>query len=332
MDEPTAALSEEEVAKLFSIIRELKNKGVTVLYISHRLDEIFQIGDFVTVFRDGKIIDTRAVSQLESKTELIRLMIGKLLDYAYVPGVFDRSEKVLEVRGITTAKIADISFDLYRGEILGFYGLVGSGKTEIARAVFGADRILGGTIQVKGAPVRITRPKDALRAGIAMIPEERRMEGLLSRLSIRENISIMNPRKISRFWISSQSREKELARIYVKKLRIMTDSIEKNVALLSGGNQQKVVVSKCLNSDSQVLLLDEPTRGVDVGAKEEIHSIIRGLSREGVSAVVFSSELPEICNLCDRIVLMYEGRIRSIVDNSPTLDAEKIFHTVSGGE
>ena len=332
MDEPTAALSEEEVAKLFAIIRELKKKEVTVLYISHRLDEIFQIGDFVTVFRDGRIIDTRAVSQLESKMELIRLMIGKFVEHAYVPSIFRRSEKVMEIRRITTSKIADISFDLYRGEILGFYGLVGSGKTEIARAIFGADRILHGKILVDGAQVRIAWPKDALRAGIAMVPEERRIEGLLSRLSIRENISIMNPHKISRFGISSQAREKDLARHYVQKLRIMTDSIEKNVALLSGGNQQKVVVSKCLNSDSRILLLDEPTRGVDVGAKEEIHSIIRGLSREGVSAIVFSSELPEICNLCDRIVLMYEGRVRSVIDNSTTLDAEKIFHLVSGGE
>ena len=332
MDEPTAALSEDEGARLFGIIKELKNNGVTILYISHRLEEIFQIGDFVTVFRDGKIIDTRAVAEIKSKAELIRMMLGSFTEHSYIPGKSTRNENILEVRGISTSKIKDISFDLFKGEILGFYGLVGSGKTEIARALFGADKLVRGSILVNGVPIRLSLPRDALRAGIAMVPEERRIEGILSRLSIRENISLMNPRKISRFWITSQVAEKEIARGYVKKLRIATDSIEKNVALLSGGNQQKVVVSKCLNADSRVLLLDEPTRGVDVGAKEEIHSIIRGLSQEGVSAIVFSSDMPEICNLCDRIVLLYEGRIRSIIENGPSLDTERIFHIVSGGE
>jgi ribose transport system ATP-binding protein len=332
MDEPTAALSEEEVGKLFAIIHELKKKGVTILYISHRLDEIFQIGDYVTVFRDGKIVNSCLVSEVKSKKELIRMMIGSFTEHTYVPREIDRSAKVLEVSGVRTSKISNVSFDLCRGEILGFYGLVGSGKTEVARAIFGADPILQGTILVEGVPVRITRPKDALRAGISMIPEERRIEGLLSRLSIRENITIMNPKKISRFSIVSQPREREIARSFVKKLRINADSIEKNVALLSGGNQQKVVVSKSLNADAKVLLLDEPTRGVDVGAKEEIHSIIRGLARDGMSAIVFSSELPEICNLCDRIVLMHERRILSTVENGPALDSEKIFHLISGGE
>jgi ABC-type sugar transport system ATPase subunit len=331
MDEPTASLSDEECKKLFAIVRDLKQNNVTVLYISHRLSEVFELGDDVTVLRDGKVIGTRPVSDIPSPQDLIKMMIGKAVTEAYTPSPVNYARKVLEVSGFTNDRLQNISFDLHEGEILGVYGLIGSGKTEIARAIYGVDRAAG-TLELFGRRIGIRTVRGAIRNGVSMVPEERRSQGLFSALAIRENIPLMNMRKVSRWGTTVTKRIREIADRFIRELRIVCRNGDQTVALLSGGNQQKVVVAKCLNADARILLLDEPTRGVDVGAKEEIHNVIRRLSHRGVSSIVFSSELPEILSLCDRIILLYGGRIRAILRNGPECDSQRIMHIVTGGE
>lgn len=330
MDEPTAALSKEEVRKLSQIIKNLHKQNITVIYISHRLEEIFDLGDEVTVFRDGQVITTLPMAEVGGQDELIRHMLGKVVVQQYTPNHFEADDKVLEIQGLRNKKLKGINFSLRRGEIIGFYGLVGAGKTEIARSIFGADG-KEGEVVVSGKTVRINSPQQAIRAGIAMVPEERRTEGLVTSHSIRENITMMNIKKILRNGVISSRRDREIALEYIRKTGIATHSEEKQVSLLSGGNQQKVVVSKCLNAESSILLLDEPTRGVDIGAKEEIYSIIRDLSKSGTSSIVFSSELPEILNLCDRIFILYEGELREELANGPDIDSEYVMKIATGG-
>jgi ABC-type sugar transport system ATPase subunit len=336
MDEPTASISEDEANRLFSIISRLRHQNVSVVYISHRLSEIFQIGDYVTVLRDGQMIGTRSIEELtncrdevESCAELIKMMLGKVVVEHYIPSTIDDRE-VLELRGVTTDKLKNISFTLYGGEILGFYGLIGAGKTEIARAIYGVDR-KEGEVLINGSVQYVERPADAIEQGIAMVPEERRSEGLFTKLAIRENVPIMNLGTISKNGIFSRKMERDLAKRYISDLRIVARDENQLVSKLSGGNQQKVVLSKCLNAGSNILLMDEPTRGIDVGAKEEIHNLIRTLSKEGKSIIVFSSELPEILNLCDRIILLYEGRIVKEIRNGGEVNSEEIMHIVTGG-
>jgi ABC-type sugar transport system ATPase subunit len=330
MDEPTAALSAEEGKRLFAIIDELKKQHVTIIYISHRLDEIFEIGDEVTVLRDGRVVGTKSVAEIGSRAELIRMMIGKVIVEGYVPSAVDRSTKVLEAEHLSNRKLKDVSFALYKGELLGFYGLIGAGKTEIARALFGADR-KAGTTRVFGRETRLNAAYRSIRSSVALVPEERRTQGLCTSLSLSENVPMMNFRSMSSGGITSTRREKALARSFIQKINIACRDENHVVAYLSGGNQQKVVLSKCLNAQCRILLLDEPTRGVDVGAKQEIYAIIRGLSRQGRSVIVFSSELPEIMNVCDRIILLYEGAIVAEMQNDGKLDAEAIMHIVTGG-
>ena len=327
MDEPTAALSAAEARRLFEVIRSLKRQGIAVIYISHILDDIFTVGDRVTVFRDGAVIGTREVAQID-KPELIRMMIGKAVVEGYVPRRVDTAVKVLEVKGLRTAKLEGVSFQLHKGEIIGFYGLRGAGKSELAQALYGLDPILAGSIRLGGSEVRFGIPRDSLRRGVAMVPEERLSEGLFLKLPLRPNISVSNLGKISRLGVVNARKERAIAERYVKALNIKASGVDQKAGTLSGGNQQKVVISKCLNADSSVLLMDEPTRGVDVGAKEEIHKIIRGLAQEGNSVIIFSSEYPEILNLCDRIFLVAEGRILRVVANGEA-DAEELLRTVT---
>jgi ABC-type sugar transport system ATPase subunit len=315
MDEPTAALSEHEVQRLFKLIKNLKEQHITIIYISHILNDIFEIGDFVTVFRDGMIIDTARVSDITTD-ELINMMVGKVVVDKYVDRVIDHSQKVLEVNNLTTGKLRDISFELYKGEIIGFYGLLGAGKSEIAQVLYGLDPILTGRIKAYGKIVHFNIPKDSMKNGITMVPEERLTEGLIMKLSIRSNIVITNLKKIARFSVVNAKKERSIAERYIKKMNIRANNAEQIVATLSGGNQQKVVISKCLNAESVILLMDEPTRGIDVGAKQEIHRIIRELAESGVSIMIFSSEYPEIVNLCDRIFLLREGSIVKVLDNN----------------
>ena len=339
MDEATAALTEEETERLFSIIDKLKKQNVTVIYISHRLAEIFRIGDYVTVLRDGKMVGTKPLSDLlrsndeqNSYAELIKMMLGKVVVEHYVPSSIDYQSKVLELKSVTTSKLKNVSIEMYKGEIIGCYGLIGSGKTEIARAIFGLDRLMSGSIELNGKAVNVRQPRAAIMKGLSMVPEERRTEGLFTGLSLKENIPVMNMKPISSYGLFSRRKEKMLANKFVDKLRIVARDVDQTVSLLSGGNQQKVVISKCLNAECMIFLLDEPTRGVDVGAKEEIHNIIRKLSKQGASIMVFSSELPEILNLCDRIILMYNGRIKATLKNNEEIDSERIMHIVARGE
>jgi ribose transport system ATP-binding protein len=330
MDEPTAALSEAEIARLFEIIKGLRERNVTVIYISHRLDEIFELGDYVTVMRDGRHIDTKLVSEVKDRSELIKMMIGKTVFEQYTPRERDCDDIILEARNVTNHKLQDVSFDVRRGEIIGFYGLVGAGKTELARAIYGTDPYTG-KITFKGKPLH-NSPDRVIGAGIALVPEERRSQGLFTILTIRGNVPVMNMKKISRGGFINGARERQVTLEYVDKLKIATSGIEKEAAKLSGGNQQKVVLSKCLFADADLLMLDEPTRGIDVGAKSEIYSIIRQLSAEGKAIMIFSSELPEVINICDTIHLLYEGSLKETIRNGCDIDSENILHVVTGGQ
>lgn len=330
MDEPTAAISEGEINRLFRIIRSLKEKNVTVIYISHRLDEIFELGDNVTVMRDGRHVGTKPVREVKDRSELIKMMIGKTVIESYIPKDEKAEEVLLEVKGLSNSKLHDISFNVNKGEIVGFYGLVGAGKTELARAVYGADKY-SGEIFFKGKKLGTSTGK-VINAGIVLVPEERRTEGVFTKLTIRENIPVMNMGKISKAGFLNSVMERKVAEEYIGKLAIATHSMEKETAKLSGGNQQKVVISKCLFADADLLILDEPTRGIDVGTKGEIYSIIRQLSAEGKSIMMFSSELPEIINNCDRILLLYDGMVKAEIENGTDLNSEMIIHIVTGGE
>jgi len=329
MDEPTAALSESEIERLFKIVKRLREQNVTVIYISHRLDEIFELGDNVTVMRDGKHIETKPISEVKDRMDLIKLMIGKTVMESYEPRDTMSDEVVLEAKNISNHKLNDISFNVKKGEIVGFYGLVGAGKTELARALYGADKYTGDII-FNGKKLGNT-PVKTIKSGLALIPEERRTQGLFTLLTIKHNIPVMNMKEITSSGLISAAKEKKVSTDYINQLNIKTDSMEKETSKLSGGNQQKVVFSKCLFSNSDLLILDEPTRGIDVGAKSEIYHIVRELAKEGKTIIFFSSELPEILNSCDRIFLLYEGNLRAEINNGTDIDSQNIIHIVTGG-
>jgi len=329
MDEPTAALSEREVERLFGVIRRLRESAVTVIYISHKLDEILELGDAVTVLRDGKHIATKPLSDIAGRSELIEMMIGRTVFQDYTPRTTVTDETVLVAKGLTNTLLRDVSFHINKGEIVGFYGLVGAGKTEIARAMFGADEVTG-SIMFKGQAIGRS-PKEAIAAGIALVPEERRTQGLFIDMTIRENIPVMNLRHMSDKGVFRSSEARTAAVEYVEKLNIATDSIEKHTEKLSGGNQQKVVLAKCLFSKADLLLLDEPTRGVDVGAKAEIYEIIKDLADEGNSVAVFSSELEEVLGICDRVFLLFDGSLEGEIQNGKDVDIAHILNVVTGG-
>lgn len=330
MDEPTAALSEREVARLFSVIRRLRENNVTVIYISHKLDEIFELGDTVTVMRDGKHITTCPLAEVDGRGALIEMMIGRTVFQNYSPRGAIGDKVVLKAEGLTNKLLKNVSFDIREGEIIGFYGLVGAGKTEVARALFGADAFEG-RVTFHDKPGGKT-PKDAIEKGIALVPEERRTQGLFTSLTIRENIPVMNLPRVTSGGVFKASDVKDAAHDYVRQLGIATSSIEKHTEKLSGGNQQKVVLAKCLFSEADLLLLDEPTRGVDVGAKTEIYDIIKALADDGNAVAVFSSELEEVLGICDRIFLMFDGHLQEEIHNGPDVDIAHILNVVTGGQ
>ena len=331
MDEPTAALSEAEIEKLFQIVKDLRRNNVTVIYISHRLDEIFELADNVTVLRDGKHIETKPISEVKDRSDLIRLMIGKTVYESYVAPDVAPTEELLAVEHLTNKKLKDISFRVKKGEIIGFYGLIGAGKTEIARAIYGLDPYHG-EIRLNGEVLKPS-PSRAVQSGIVMAPEERRTQGLFTMLSIRYNVPVLDLKKISRIGFIDAPKERSVTQSYVEQLKVATNTIEKETAKLSGGNQQKIVFAKSLFSEPELLLLDEPTRGIDVGAKSEIYSIIRDLRKEGKSVIIFSSELSEIVNMCDRIFLLYDGELKKeILNGQEEIDTRNIIHIVTGGE
>ena len=312
MDEPTAALNAREVADLFRVVRQLRDEGVGIVYISHRMDELQQIADRVTVMRDGRTMDTVPM-QGTSVDTIIHLMVGRALgeNLRGTPPDTTRNETALEVRHLTRgAAIRDVSFSLRKGEILGFAGLMGAGRTEVARAVFGADPIDGGEILVHGKPVRIRTPRDAVRQGIGYLSEDRKQFGLATSMDVQANIAMTSLSRLLRLgmFVDTQALA-DTAADYVRQLGIRTPSVAQPVRLLSGGNQQKVVIAKWLLRDCDILFFDEPTRGIDVGAKAEIHKLIDALAAQGKAIVVISSELPEILRLSHRVLVMCEGRV-----------------------
>jgi ABC-type sugar transport system ATPase subunit len=330
MDEPTATLTSEEIKKLFVIIRDLKKSGVTIIYISHKLEEVFQICDRVTVLRDGCYISTQKVAET-NKAKMIEQMVGRSIDVEFPPRECCAGDTVLEIDGLfTPGFLSDISFNLRRGEILGIAGLVGSGRTEIARAIFGADKIDKGSFKLNGHTVRIASTMDAKRLSIGLLPEDRKDEGLVVDYSVARNISITNLNKISNhIWLN---RKKELAESekLVRRLSIKTPSVNQKLSNLSGGNQQKVVLAKWLFNDADILILDEPTRGIDVGAKYEIYLLMNELVKQGKAIIMISSELPEIFALSDRILVMNEGRMRACLDNREGLKPEEVMRFALG--
>jgi ribose transport system ATP-binding protein len=327
MDEPTASLSISETIKLFKTVEQLKQNGVTIIYITHKLSEIFEIGDFVSVFKDGEMVGTQPIEGMTG-TDLVKMMLGKIVAESYIVSKSDRSEKILEVKNLRTHKLQNINFGLYKGEILGFYGLVGAGKTEVSEILYGHE--YEGEVRIKGNLTKFKGVRGALKSGLALVPEERREAGIFGLLGIRENIPLMKLKNIIKNGLINRQKENQLADRYIDMFSIAARDRNHQLALLSGGNQQKVVISKCLNRESDIILMDEPTRGVDVGAKVEIHKIIRELANQGKSIIIFSSELQEIVNLCDRIVLMYDGAIRETLHNGDQISMDHIMEVVAG--
>jgi ABC-type sugar transport system ATPase subunit len=309
MDEPTSALTERETATLFGIIGRLKTQGVAVVYISHRLDEIFRIAGRVTVLRDGRLVGGAPIGET-SPTQLIALMVGRELAALFPRDAIEPGPPVLEARHVNrTGVLHDISFAVRRGEILGLAGLVGAGRTELARALFGADALDGGEILLDGQRVTIRGPRDAIRHGLGFVTEDRKLHGLVLGMSVRENATLAILRELTRFGLVSFARERQVADEYVRQLDIRTPSIDQEVVNLSGGNQQKVVLAKWLATRPRVLILDEPTRGIDVGAKAEVHALMNRLAATGVAILMISSELPEILGMSDRILVIRQGQV-----------------------
>lgn len=311
LDEPTAALTNREIENLFRIIADLKSQGVAIIYISHRLDEIFRIADEITVFRDGQLVHRGLPKDLDEKT-LVSHMVGRELKTTFTEETlaFDK-EEVLELKGVTTRLVHDISFSLQKGEILGIAGLISSGRTELAQAIFGLDKILSGEIHVHGERALMKSPREAIDRGIALITEDRKDQGLVLGMPIVKNVSYASLDQFSSLGFVNRGEETAKAKDVLSQLRAKYSSLYEKVVNLSGGNQQKVVIAKWLLTDCDIFIFDEPTRGVDVGAKEEIYAILRELSRAGKSILLISSEMEEVMALSDRILVMSNGRIAS---------------------
>jgi ribose transport system ATP-binding protein len=326
MDEPTSALNETEVEHLFAVIEDLKANGVGIVYITHKMDEVKRIADRVTIMRDGQYIDTLPAADTPI-AKIISLMVGReLADAARAEGVH-RNDIALRVTGLNRGKLVrDVSFELRKGEILGFAGLMGAGRTEVARAIFGADPIDSGEIAVHGKPVKIASPKDAVRIGLAYLSEDRKHFGLVTPMSVRDNITMATwPRFTSAGIWMNDGGLKKTAKEYVDLLKVKTPSVDQETRLLSGGNQQKVVIAKWLLRDCDILFFDEPTRGIDIGAKAEIYKLLQALAAQGKAIVMISSELPEVLRLSHRIIVMCEGRITGEL-NGKTATQEDIMH------
>lgn len=308
LDEPTSSLAEREVQVLFSIIRELAMQGVSVLYISHKLSEIFALTDEITVLRDGGLVGSYRTADL-SEDDVVRLMVGRSLSAMYPPKVAVEKARLLMISDLETHRVGPCSLELYTGEILGISGLVGAGRSELARAIFGADPWLRGKMLLNNKPVRFSSPLDAVRAGLGYLPEDRKLAGLFLDFSIQQNISSAKLASVSRGGLISRVRERALAESYLQQLNVHARGPAQLIRTLSGGNQQKVLLGKWLAIQPRLLIVDEPTRGIDVGAKSEIHALLRELTKRGVGIIMISSELPEILGMSDRILVMYGGRI-----------------------
>jgi len=329
MDEPTSALGEDEVETLFQIMGALKEQGIAIVFISHRMEEVFHIADRVVVLRDGQRVGSMLIGET-SPDGIIQQMVGRELTEMFHKEATEIGEPLLEVRGLTRrGVIHDVSFTLRRGEILGFAGLVGAGRTETARLIFGADRKDSGEILVNGQPVHIASPVNAVEAGIGFVPENRATQGLVLKLPVLENVVLPTLDDHDRLgWVDRQGL-RTTAQDYVDRLDIRTPHLQQKAMFLSGGNQQKVVVAKWLAAQPKVLIMDEPTRGIDVGAKVEVHALMSRLAEAGMGIIMISSELPEILGMSDRILIMCEGRVMAILDRAEA-SQEKIMAYASG--
>lgn len=310
MDEPTSALTAREIEDLFRIIRDLKAKGCGIVYISHRLEELSHIVDRVTIMRDGQFITSMNFKDT-TLDEIIANMVGREIKEKFPRVSCEKGKKVLEVRNLNAGHmVRNVNFSLYEGEIVGFAGLMGAGRTETTRAIFGVDPKEGGEIILDGKPVTIRKPEDAIRAGIVLAPEDRKKDGLCTKLSIRHNIALPNLDLIcNKFGVINSQKELEMCDRVVENLKVKTPSVEVNTGNLSGGNQQKVVVGKWLARNSRVVIFDEPTRGIDVAAKVEIYNLMNDLKKQGIAVMFVSSEMPEVMGIADRIIVMCDGRI-----------------------
>ena len=318
MDEPTSSLDSEETEHLFATIRDLKSKGVAIIYISHRMDEIFEICDSVAVFRDGTYVGARSMDGV-TRDELISMMVGRQVKNVFPKTDCEIGDVVFKVEGLTGKGFSDISFEVRSGEILGLTGLVGSGRSETMRAIFGLDKLDSGKMWLEGKEITIKNPKDAIRQGVCMVNEDRKNYGLCLFRSIRENISLPNLPARQKGLLINQSREKKECEEYSKLLTVKAGSIEHNAYSLSGGNQQKVVIAKWIMANPKVLILDEPTRGVDVGAKSEIHTLMCQFAAKGMAVIMISSELPEVMGMSDRILVYHEGKLNGEVSREEVL-------------
>nr|WP_238625391.1 sugar ABC transporter ATP-binding protein [Aggregatilinea lenta] len=328
LDEPTSSLSDEEVDRLFTLVRKLRDEGVALVYVSHRLAEIKRLCDRVAILRDGQLIAVRDVADI-SENEIVSLMVGRQLSDVFKRRPVTDTQRILEVKGLASNWHRDINFHINAGEIVGFSGLVGAGRTELAKVIFGVDRKTTGQVFLDGQEVNIKHPIEAIAKGIGFAPEDRKREGLVLIRSVLENASMAIIRQLTRFRFIRKRMERETVTSYVDKLRVQTPSVDQEVGKLSGGNQQKVVLARWLAVKPKVLILDEPTRGIDVGAKAEIYHLLDELANQGIAIMLISSELPEILGLSDRIYVMQNGQIRGELSREDATE-EKVLALALG--
>jgi len=329
LDEPTAALAEAEVTRLFDLIRELKPHGLGIVYISHRFEEIFAIGDRVTVLRDGKYVATHLVREV-TREKLIHEMVGRELKDFYPKAAAALGPPVLEVEGLTAGRLRDISFQLHAGEVLGLAGLMGAGRTELVKALFGALPLQAGAVKIRGRALKINSPRQAMAAGLALLTEDRKEEGLILPMNLTHNVTLTHLRQMLTRGFISFSKETSRARSFIERLRIVPPDPARRAENFSGGNQQKIVFAKWLGIEPKILLLDEPTRGIDVGAKVEIFELIGRFVAQGGAVLMISSELPELIAMADRILVLHQGRLSGELLR-PEFSQEKILHYATGG-
>lgn len=308
MDEPTAALTPTEVKALFAVLRELAEQGIGMIFISHRLDEVFEIADRITVLRDGSTIATRATSEF-TRQQLIELMVGRAIEDEYPRAITERQAMGLEVCNFGAGIVQDVSFTAHRGEIVGLAGLMGAGRTEVVRLIFGADKLECGTVALDGKTVKIGSPREAIANGICLLTEDRKAQGLILRAAAKDNFALPNLKTWSRLGFLKKTKELSRFQRHVENLKIRISDAEQLAENLSGGNQQKLLVARWLETNSQVVIFDEPTRGIDVGAKYEMYLLIGELALQGKVVIVVSSELPELLGICDRILVMRRGQL-----------------------
>lgn len=336
MDEPSATLSEKEVEYLFNQIERLKKQGIAIIYISHRLNEIQRVSDSLTVLRDGNLIDTRSAEGV-TREEIINMMVGRKIDNLYIDEKPIGGDVIMQVKNYTNRKLHHVSFELKKGEILGFAGLVGAGRTELMQAIFGIDPIDEGELILEGKSIKVKEPCDAIQNGIALASEDRKQNGLILIQGVDYNITLPVVNTFIKGISVNRRKEKEIVDVYAHKLSIKMSSTKQLCQYLSGGNQQKVVISKWLATNAKVLILDEPTRGIDVGAKSEIYKLMKDLADSGISIIMVASELPEIINMSSRIAIMHEGSMIKIMESEEIAKYDedalqaKIMHYATGG-